>query len=309
MSQDFNPAARLPRDFEPPYPGFFVRLAAPAQLALADYVIGLDLSHWRPNTDLPLAKANGIKFIITKCTEGDYFFDDWYRPYHDDCKLLNLPFSGFHYWRANTDPIVQAKWYCDHAAVDHELLDVLDVEKYNNEGVLTQAAAAQHIYDTAQEIQQRRGRAVMIYTSRHMWDFLTGNSPIIAAFPLWVAHWTTASSPTLPVGASDWVLWQYTNSYKLPGISTGYDANRYNGDEQAFQDYLKSINGNNCDCDELKAEIADIQEVQVQHTLRLDELEKGRGWQHKRIKALEDANLDARIAEIERKLAETKAIL
>ena len=49
---------------------------------------------------------------------------------------------------------------------------------------------------------------------------------------LWVAHWTTATAPTVPGGAwggDGWTFWQYTSDGSVPGISGRVDLNRYNG--------------------------------------------------------------------------------
>ena len=47
---------------------------------------------------------------------------------------------------------------------------------------------------------------------------------------LWIAHWTTASSPTTPANnwnGNGWTFWQYTSSGTVSGISGRVDLNRY----------------------------------------------------------------------------------
>ena len=233
---------RDPKDLETPISRLSTIFAS-ARLAIADYCLGLDLSHHRPDLDLKAAKAQGIRFIITKATQGDYRFDEWYEHYRDQSKAKGLPFGAFHYWTTDVDPMAQAKYFFDHVGDDIDLLPVLDVEKYGNQGKLSQAVAAQHVHDNLSEIEQLFGRQAMIYTNRDSWQVLTGNSPIIAAFKLWVASWTTAASPALPIGASEWTYWQYTNNYRVEGYSRGLDADRYNGNEGQFEEYVKSLNG------------------------------------------------------------------
>ena len=243
-------------------------IIASVRLAVADYCRGLDLSHHRPNLDLRVAKQQGIRFIITKATQGDYLFDEWYEPYRDQSKAKNLPFGAFHYWTTDVDPMVQAKWFYDHVGDDIDLLPVLDVEKYGNQGKLSQAVAAQHIHDTLSENEQLFGRKAMIYTNRDSWQVLTGNSPIIAAFPLWVASWTTAASPYLPIGASEWTYWQYTNNYRVEGYPKGLGGDRYNGNESQFEEYVKSLNGQpppTHEHPELEAEIENLNLIVGEH--------------------------------------------
>ena len=55
----------------------------------------------------------------------------------------------------------------------------------------------------------------MIYTSRTMWDKVTGGDPTFGGHPLWVACSIKSSSstcpdrPILPVGWSSWTFWQH----------------------------------------------------------------------------------------------------
>lgn len=264
---DFNSNNRIKSDFES-RPSTVRRLADFVQInvlaVVADYVLGLDLNHWRPGLDLKSAKQQGIRFIFTKATQGDYFYDPTYEHYRDESKAKSLPFGAYHYWDARISPIDQAKYFFDHVGDDIDLLPVLDVEKYGNEGVLSQSAATQHIHDTLLEIERLFKRNVMIYTNRDSWTVLTGNSSIIAKFALWVASWTTALSPALPHGASEWVFWQFTNKFSIPGAPhAGYDGDRYHGNEAEFEAYVRSLSGDppppvDC-CDEIRAELERIE--------------------------------------------------
>lgn len=239
-----TPLTDNPRiDAEFTTPGSRVPLLDRVRLSVADYAEGLDLNHWRPGVDLRVAKQQGIRFIITKATQGDYYTDDTYEHYRDESKAKGLPFGAYMYWDAAIDPLKQAKYFFDHVGDDPELLPVWDIEKYGNQGVLEPTTAAQQLNDGLQETARLFDRDVMIYTSRDSWTVLTANSSIIAAYPLWVANWTSAAQPTLPVGASEWVFWQYTNQYQVVGYNRGLDANRFNGNEAQFEAYVKSLNG------------------------------------------------------------------
>jgi lysozyme len=239
--KEFNPDIRPPEDFIPPRRNILIEAVNVVREALLDLVAGIDLSHWRPDVPIKTAKQQGVRFVITKATQGTNFYDDLYEHYRDETKGKGLAFGAFHYWDAKSKPGDQARYFYDHVRDDIDLLPILDVEKYYNEGVLSQAAAAQHIYDTLMAIQEFFGRPAMIYTNYNSWNVLTGNSPIIAGFALWVASWG-GSQPTMPVGANEWVIWQYTNNYQIEGYPKGVDGNRFNGNEAAFEEYLRSIN-------------------------------------------------------------------
>ena len=269
---DFNSDDRKNVDFAPSQPSFIKRLVSAVFNAVDDYVLGLDVNHWRPNLNVKTAKQQLIRFIITKATQGNYLFDTSYEHYRDESKARGLPFGAFHYWDAKIDPVSQAKYFFDHVGDDIDLLPILDVEKYGNKGVLSQSAAAQHIHDTLLEIERLFERDAMIYTNRDSWTVLTGDSPIIAEFALWVASWTTASSPVLPIGAIGWVFWQFTNQFSIPNDSAKYDANRFHGNEAEFEVYVRSLSGLppvDC-CEEMKAELARIESEYKSEIARLE---------------------------------------
>lgn len=219
-----------------------------------DFAKGLDLNHWRAGLSIRDAKRQEMRFIIGKASEG-IWEDPSFKGYQEETHSVNLPFGAFCYWRAIVEAIKQAKFFFDVVGNDIELLPILDVEKYNNQGILSVKDAAEHILATLREIQQLFGRKAMIYTNRDSWQVLTANAPFIADFPLWVASWTNALQPTLPIGAEEWTLWQFTNSYVIDGAPhAGYDGSRFNGNEGKFEEYVRSINGEpspDC-CEELR---------------------------------------------------------
>lgn len=305
---EFNPSLRDLGDFGPSDINSLRILFSNIKLALTDFALGLDLNRYRQGVDIKVAKQNGIRFIICKATQGtspphpDQI--PTYEDYRDQSKLRNLPFGAFHYWSAHSDPIEQAKHFYDIAGGGQlDLLPKLDCEKYGNEGVLSQSDAAQSIHDTAQEIERLFASDYApgmveceIYTNRDSWSVLTGNSPIISAFPLWVASWKVGD-PTLPIGAEDWLDWQYTNQYQLPGYSRGLDANRFHGNEGALEKHVESLHeipSGGHDHPDLQAQIDAIELVNVdrdlkiaglhQHGLDVNEILK---TQEGRIKSLE----------------------
>jgi hypothetical protein len=56
-----------------------------------------------------------------------------------------------------------------------------------------------------------------------------GNSTAYTRYPLWIAHYTTASAPRVPGGWKAWTFWQRTSSGTVSGISGLVDMNRFNG--------------------------------------------------------------------------------
>ena len=86
-----------------------------------------------------------------------------------------------------------------------------------------------------ERVYQRTGVRGVIYCSPSFWKNYMGDTGWFASNGytiLWVAHWTTASSPIVPAanwGGKSWTFWQYTSDGTVPGISGRVDLDRYNG--------------------------------------------------------------------------------
>ena len=89
---DFNSDYRKPRDFADSR-NVIVRVFSSALAIFLDFVEGLDLNRYRPGVDIKTAKQQGIRFIITKATQGTTIYDPEYENYRDESKAKGLPFG------------------------------------------------------------------------------------------------------------------------------------------------------------------------------------------------------------------------
>ena len=84
-------------------------------------------------------------------------------------------------------------------------------------------------------VLQRTGVHCVIYTSPNFWRSNVGDTAAFAQNGynvLWVAHWTTASAPSMPAsnwGGFGWTVWQYSDTGSVPGITKAVDRDRLNG--------------------------------------------------------------------------------
>lgn len=69
----------------------------------------------------------------------------------------------------------------------------------------------------------------MIYSSPGFWGSSMGGSTAFTGYPLWEAHYTTASAPYSMGGWNSYTLWQFSDSATIPGISATVDQSRSNG--------------------------------------------------------------------------------
>ncbi len=144
--------------------------------------------------------------------------------------------GAYHFAQPTTTPgdaVAEADHFIAVAApAKGDLLPVLDLER---SGGLSSGALTAWVQAYMGEILQRTGVHAVIYVSPTFWKNYMGDTTWFSLNGydvLWVAHWTSASGPTVPGvnwGGDGWTFWQYTSDGVVPGISGRVDLNRYNG--------------------------------------------------------------------------------
>ena len=98
---------------------------------------------------------------------------------------------------------------------------MLDIEDnpYGAEGYrLSATAMVSWICAFDAEIQAQTGRLPIIYAPPGWWSDCTGGSAAFSQVPLWVPDYSSAGSPSLLAGWTNWTLWQYTSTGTVKGI-------------------------------------------------------------------------------------------
>jgi GH25 family lysozyme M1 (1,4-beta-N-acetylmuramidase) len=197
---------------------------------------GIDVSHWQGTIDWAKVRAAGKRFAYIKASEHTSFVDDKYQTNRSRAKSAGLKVGAYHFARPNigtTDAYAEADHFIETADwTTGELRPVLDLE---DTGGLSSSALQTWVKAFLQRVYDRTGVRGVIYVSPAFWSSKMGNSTWFAKNGydvLWIAHWTTASSPSVPAenwGGKSWTFWQYTSDGSVPGISGRVDLDRYNG--------------------------------------------------------------------------------
>ena len=209
---------------------------------MADYTLGIDLNRYRPGFDIAKAKASGVRYLIAKATEvwpGTKWKDPTYDGYRNQSKANDLPFGAFFYWRAEIDPEEQVDWFFEVVKKHIDLPPIIDVERTNNLYVLSKEDAHQSVLECAMLLEDIYNISPLLYTSWWAWESICGSGALAGLLPIWVANYTNAAQPLLPAPAEEWEFWQFTSTYPLPGQPKTCDANRFNGSEAEFNEYVK----------------------------------------------------------------------
>jgi GH25 family lysozyme M1 (1,4-beta-N-acetylmuramidase) len=206
----------------------------PTPAPTSGYIEGIDVSHWQETIDWAKVAAAGKKFAFIKATESTDFLDNMYATNRAKAKANGIRVGAYHFARPGTntnDAVNEANWFIKNAGpVSGDLLPVLDLEVSGGLTDSQVAAWAKAFLDRVYALTGVRGA---IYVSPSFWSNNAGNSTNLAVAGykvLWIAHWTTASSPTTPANnwnGNGWTFWQYTSSGTVNGISGRVDLNRY----------------------------------------------------------------------------------
>ncbi|MGN5634388.1 GH25 family lysozyme [Streptomyces sp. AC154] len=221
-SKDFKPDTREP-----------ALEAAPDANLLANPV-GMDVSSYQGSINWTSARGAGIEFAWMKATEGTTYKDPTFSTNYLGAYNAGVIRGAYHYGRPDVSGgAAQANFFADNGGAwsrdNLTLPGVLDIEGtcYGK----TPAAMQSWILDFYNTYKARTGRDVVIYTSPSWWNSCTGGwSGMSAKSPLWVAHWTSAGSPSIPTGFPFWTVWQYTSTGSVSGISGNVDRDRFSGD-------------------------------------------------------------------------------
>lgn len=221
-SKDFKPDTRQPA------------LEATPDAHLLANPVGMDVSSYQGSINWTSARGAGIEFAWMKATEGTTYKDPTFSTNYLGAYNAGVIRGAYHYGRPDVSGgAAQANFFADNGGAwsrdNLTLPGVLDIEGtcYGK----TPAAMQSWILDFYNTYKARTGRDVVIYTSPSWWNSCTGGwSGMSARSPLWVAHWTSAGSPSIPTGFPFWTVWQYTSTGSVSGISGNVDRDRFSGD-------------------------------------------------------------------------------
>jgi lysozyme len=229
-------------------PQLLRQLAAPARTrqqsafviangALAGAKQGVDVASFQHPGGAPInwqhVAANGIQFAAVKATEGNYYKNPYALTDLAAARAAGLATVAYAFAIPNgnggsTSPATQASYLLSYLGSSSATVPVLlDIEydpyvntDHTNECYgLSPAAMVKWISGFGNAVQAKTGRLPIIYTTADWWRTCTAGSTASGQTPMWVANYTTASSPLLPAGWATWAFWQYSSAGTVPGIS------------------------------------------------------------------------------------------
>ncbi|MEM7110800.1 MAG: GH25 family lysozyme [Chloroflexota bacterium] len=216
---------------------------------MTDYAVGIDVSYFQHEMNWETAKSQGISFGIARVSYGTrvdaQFANNW-----KGMKSAGLVRGAYQFFKFDESAEEQANLMLETIKSNGGGSDfpfVIDIEKIdttingvkvtNGVDTTTFAERKTKLQTWLDIVEKGIGRKPMIYTSLYEWE-KTINTSGFGAYPLWVAHQTTRSQPLLPLGWSEWVIWQYADKKVGAQYGAGSDSldlDRFNGSVATLQ--------------------------------------------------------------------------
>lgn len=195
----------------------------------------IDVSHWNVVTDWSAVRGSGVTGVILKASEGTGYKDSAFDAYYEGALTAGLKVGAYHYLKPGSDDEIGDQMQLFNAVVGGSC--VRCAIDYEAEGL-----TLNHLKQSLSLLSGLRPQSrICIYGSSLLKGQLgDSNDATLAAYPLWLAHYTT--NPTWPEGTwKQWSLWQFNDGQngaspkgEIKGITTGVvDHNVFDGDDAA----------------------------------------------------------------------------
>jgi GH25 family lysozyme M1 (1,4-beta-N-acetylmuramidase) len=189
-------------------------------------VYGPDVSHYQGTVDWHKVAASGEGFAFVKASQG-MSADPMFARNRAGSLLLSVR-GCYHFGNFSGDAAAQAQFFVRTVGKIHDGdFLVLDAE---DTGAPKGQACVDWIATFLATVQRESGlpaSRVLVYTGAWWWNPHTLGSSRFVDHPLWVSGY--GKKPSMPLGYSSALLWQYTNSARVPGIPGGNDRSVYAG--------------------------------------------------------------------------------
>lgn len=194
------------------------------------YVKGIDVSKYQSTVAWNKVKAAGVSFAVARVSDGTGYLDQYFSQNWKGMRTAGLLRGAYQYFRPAQDALAQATLFVKRINAaggmrDGDLPCVLDLE---TSGGLSSSGVLRAVATWIAYVEKHTNRRPIIYTGSYFWDEHKLGSGY-AGYPLWTAHYTSASCPLVPNAWSRWTIWQYTSSASVSGVTGRVDANRFNG--------------------------------------------------------------------------------
>jgi GH25 family lysozyme M1 (1,4-beta-N-acetylmuramidase) len=234
------------------------------QQCVSASVEGVDVSDGQGTIDWASVKAAGVDFALMKATQGTYDTQKTFAANWAGAQAAGLYRSPYHFFDPTADGAAQAQHFLAVVGpfAPDDLPAMLDIECPTGSadttclGTGTSDAAsatdiATRMWAFIHAVEQATGKRPLIYTYGSYFASNGIDTTGLDAYPLYIADPVTGSCFSVPSPWSSAVLWQYSFTGSVSGISDAVDRDKFIGTLADLQQLAQSggnalaeVNGN-----------------------------------------------------------------
>lgn len=197
-------------------------------------LLGIDVSRYQGTVDWAKVKAAGCKFAFIKATEGRTWVDPMFARNWRELKEKGIPRGAYHFFRTDAPLQAQIDNFCNTVGSLEagDLPPVLDVEVPSFWNHLSVKQRLDLVNGWQRGVEQKLGVKPIIYLSTSFATDVLKGDQTLAAYILWLAHYTAQPNPRVPAPWTTWDFWQWSENGTIDGIKDQkVDMNFFNGTE------------------------------------------------------------------------------
>jgi len=190
---------------------------------------GVDVSSNNGSVDWAHVAQAGYTYAFARATLGHGDIDSTFERNREGAKAHGLRFGAYHLpYPGSSSADQQAEEFL--AVVKPQpgdLLPSLDIENKSPpdhaEAQFSVARLVAWLREWLAAVERRIGAKPLVYTNPGWWDSRLKNADL-TDHPLWLAHYTSKSSPTIPKPWTSYAIWQHSETGDVGGHV--FDLNR-----------------------------------------------------------------------------------
>jgi GH25 family lysozyme M1 (1,4-beta-N-acetylmuramidase) len=219
-------------------------------------VEGIDVSNGQGKIDWATVKAAGVDFAIMKATQGTYDTQSTFAANWAGSKAAGVIRSPYHFFDPTEDGAAQAHHFLSvvGAMGPGDLPPMLDIECPTGSadttclGTGTSDAAsaadiATRMWAFIDTVQQATGKMPIIYTYESYFSSNGIDTTGLDAYPLYIADPVSGKCFDVPAPWTSAVIWQYSFTGTVSGISGDVDRDRFIGTLAELQQFAQTTVG------------------------------------------------------------------
>jgi lysozyme len=195
------------------------------------FLPGIDVSHYQQAVDWTAAARSGIQFCFIKATEGVSAADSKFTLNWQRAAEAGLVRGAYHFFHPNVPVTAQASFFLRtvNQLQPGDLPPVLDLEAADEWTNIAAAERAGLAVTWLETVASSLGSTPLVYLSPSFMTEVLENAPSLAPYRVWLAEYTTAQAPSVPMPWTTWTFWQHDGEGNVPGVSGTVDLNWFNG--------------------------------------------------------------------------------